>query len=217
MNNKIPVLHCKLKRYERKSKQKSKDGKNLVNRRYMIPIKKDQIEGSKFQEVDNIVVLSLDDFEYELQKSEILNLSHEKIKQSLNDKKLEINDLKEQISQIKNDDKKIDDLKDNLDKEHKLKIDNIVNEFETEINNLNDEIKNLNNENSELNIKLRTLRDLDEKFKIKLNEYEMTFEECEKLKKSHELLWDVVEKKDKKIKELEKRSIVDNIFGKIRK
>jgi hypothetical protein len=46
MNDKIPVLYCKLKKYERKSKQKSKDGKEQVSRRYMIPVKKDQIEGT---------------------------------------------------------------------------------------------------------------------------------------------------------------------------
>ena len=217
MKSEIPALYCKLKRYERKSKQKSNDGKNLVNRRYMIPVKKDQIEGTKFQDIEDIVVVSLEDFETELQSYRILNLNHEKTKKSLNDKKLEINNLNKYIDQNKKNNNEINDLKDRLDKEYKLKINSISNEFETKINNLNDEIEDLSNENSELKLKLRTLRDLEEKFKLRLNEYELTFEEYEKLKKSHELLWDVVEKKDKKIKELEKRSIVDNIFGKIRK
>jgi hypothetical protein len=231
MKDEIPVLHCKLKKYERKSKQKSKEGKEQVNRRYMIPVKKDQIEGTKFQEVEDIVILSKEDFKHELQKSKVMSISHEKLKQSLKSKEQKIRDLNERINQENINENKIEDLKDNLNKEFKLKLDNIIYEYETEIKAINDELRNLNeikseynnlnNDNKAINRELKRLSDLrtleKESFKIKIHELELNMEEYNKLKKSHELLWEVVEQKDKKIKDLEKRSIMDNLFHKIRK
>jgi hypothetical protein len=231
MNDKIPVLHCKLKKYERKTKQKSRDSKEQVSRRYMIPVKKDQIEGTKFQEVEDIIILSKEDFEYELQKSKVMNISHEKLKQSLNDKELEIRDLNEQINQKNVNDDNLEELENNLTNNFQSKLENIVYEYETEIEILNNKIiefdgikndyKNLEKHNNELERELKRLRDLrnleNESFNIKIQEFELNNEEYDKLKKSHELLWDVVQEKDKLIKDLENRGLVDNLFKKIRK
>ena len=231
MNDKIPVLHCKLKKYERKSKQKSKEGKEQVSRRYMIPVKKDQIEGTKFQEVEDIIILSKEDFEYELQKSKVMNISHEKLKQSLNAKALKIRDLNEQINQENVNDDNLEDLENNLTNKFRSKLENIVYEYETEIKTLtnkinefdviNQDYNNLKKYNNELERELKRLRDLrtleNESFKIKIQEFELNSDEHDKLKKSHELLWDVVQEKDKVIKDLEKRGLVDNLFKKIRK
>jgi chromosome segregation ATPase len=231
MNEKIPVLHCKLKKYERKSKQKSKEGKEQVSRRYMIPVKKDQIEGTKFQEVEDIIILSKEDFEYELQKSKVMNISHEKLKQSLNAKELKIRDLNEQINQGNVNDDNLEDLENNLTNKFRSKLDNIVYEYETEIKTLtnkinefdgiNQDYNNLKKHNNELERELKRLRDLrtleNESFKIKIQEIELNSDEYDKLKKSHELLWDVVQEKDKVIKDLEKRGLVNNLFKKIRK
>jgi hypothetical protein len=231
MNDKIPVLYCKLKKYERKSKQKSKDGKEQVSRRYMIPVKKDQIEGTKFQEVEDIIILSKDDFEYELQKSKVMDISHEKLKLSLNNKELEIRDLNERIGQKNDNYDNLEELENNLNNKFQSKLKNIVYDYETEIKILNNKInefdgiikdyKNLKKHNNELERELKRLRDLrhleNESFNIKIQEFELNNDEYDKLKKSHELLWDVVQEKDKLIKDLEKRGLVDNLFKKIRK
>ncbi|MEN4018659.1 MAG: hypothetical protein PQ975_03695 [Methanobacterium sp.] len=210
MNDNISVLHCKLKKYERKSRQKSKDGKQQVSRRYMIPVKRDQIEGTKFQEVDDIVILCKEEFEHELQKSKVMDLSHEKLKQSLKNKELQLIDLKEQI----NENNSIDDLKKNLNKEFQLKLKNTANEYKTEIKALNDKIRELERELK----RLENLRALEkESLKIKLHEIELASDKYDRLKKSHELLWDVVQEKDKIIRDLEKRSVVGNLINKIRK
>jgi chromosome segregation ATPase len=231
MNDKIPVLHCKLKKYERKSKQKSKEGNEQVSRRYMIPVKKDQIEGTKFQEVEDIILLSKEDFEYELQKSKVMNISHEKLKQSLNAKELKIRDLNEQINQENVNDDNLEDLENNLTNKFRSKLENIVYEYETEIKTLtnkinefdgiNQDYNNLKKHNNELERELKRLRDLrtleKESFKIKIQEFELNSDEYDKLKKSHELLWDVVQEKDRIIKDLEKKGLVNNLFKKIRK
>jgi len=210
MNDNISVLHCKLKKYERKSRQKSKDGKQQVSRRYMIPVKRDQIEGTKFQEVDDIVILCKEEFEHELQKSKVMDLSHEKLKQSLKNKELQLIDLKEQI----NENNSIDDLKKNLNKEFQLKLKNTANEYKAEIKALNDKIRELERELK----RLENLRALEkESLKIKLHEIELASDKYDRLKKSHELLWDVVQEKDKIIRDLEKRSVVGNLINKIRK
>lgn len=210
MNDNISVLHCKLKKYERKSRQKSKDGKQQVSRRYMIPVKRDQIEGTKFQEVEDIVILCKEEFEHELQKSKVMDLSHEKLKQSLKNKELQLIDLKEQINENNN----IDDLKKNLNKEFQLKLENTANEYKTEIKALNDKIRELERELK----RLENLRALEKKsLKIKLHEIELAGDKYDRLKKSHELLWDVVQEKDKIIRDLEKRSVVGNLINKIRK
>ncbi|MGZ7107903.1 MAG: hypothetical protein ACXVHW_02935 [Methanobacterium sp.] len=218
MKDEIPVLHSKLKKYERKSKRKSKDGKKQVSRRYMIHVRKEQIEGTNFQEVEDIIIISEKDFNEEVQKSRIMNISNEKLKQSLNDKKMEIRDLNEQINQRKEREVKINDLKAQLTKEFKMKLGNIVKEYENEIMTLESK---LDKQIKEYNAEIKSLRDLraleKESFKIKLHEFELNNEEYEKLKKSHELLWDVVQKKDKKIKDLEKSGLVNNIFNKIKK
>lgn len=193
MNDNISVLHCKLKKYERKSRQKSKDIKEQIIRRYMIPVKRDQIDGTKFQEVEDIVILCREEFEYELQKSNVMNLSHEKLKQSLKNKELQIIDL---------------------NKEFQSKIESTVNEYKTEIKMLNDKIKEFERELK----RLKNLRALEkESLKIKLHEIELTNDKYDKLKKSHELLWDVVQEKDKIVKDLEKRSVLGNLINKIRK
>lgn len=159
----------------------------------MIPVKKDQIDGTKFQEVEDIVILCREDFEYELQKSNVMNLSHEKLKQSFKNKELQIIDL---------------------NKEFQSKIESTVNEYETEIKMLNDKIKEFERELKEL----KNLRALEkESLKIKLHEIELTNDKYDKLKKSHELLWDVVQEKDKIVKDLEKRSVLGNLINKIRK
>jgi len=159
----------------------------------MIPVKRDQIDGTKFQEVEDIVILCREEFEYELQKSNVMNLSHEKLKQSLKNKELQIIDL---------------------NKEFQSKIESTVNEYKTEIKMLNDKIKEFERELK----RLKNLRALEkESLKIKLHEIELTNDKYDKLKKSHELLWDVVQEKDKIVKDLEKRSVLGNLINKIRK
>ncbi len=231
MKDKIPVLYCKLKKYERKTKKKSKDGSEQVSRRYMIPVRKDQIEGTKFQEVEDIVILSTEDFEYEQQKSKVKELSLEKLKNSLNDKDDEIKDLKDEIKQIKDNNVENNLLEDKLNKKFQLKLDDIVYEYKLEIERLNKIIEDLkriekdyNNVNDSNNVLQREINRLNalielEKQTIKNKKYELelTEEKYDKLKKSHELLWNVVEEKDKQIKNLEKRGIVNNIFNKIKK
>lgn len=225
MNTEIPNLHCKLKRYERKSKKKSEDGKVITSRRYMIPIKKDQIEGTEFENVENIIILSYDDFKKEIDKSKHMLSSYQGLKQSLQDKDRIIGDLQEKVKE-----NNVNDL-DKINEEFKLKLDNIVSEYEYKLNSLNDELDKyseiekqhnlLEIHNKQLNRELKKVNDLRElersSFNNKLQQIQFISEEHEKLKKSHELLWDVVEQKEQKIKALEKRGLVNNIFGKIRK
>jgi hypothetical protein len=65
--------------------------------------------------------------------------------------------------------------------------------------------------------RLNDLRTLErESYKIKLNENVLAQYKYKELKKSHELLWDVVREKDKIINDLEKKGIVDNLMKKIR-
>ncbi|MGB9936972.1 MAG: hypothetical protein ACPK7O_04580 [Methanobacterium sp.] len=229
MKNEIPVLYCKLKKYERKSKQKSKEGKEQVSRRYMIPVKKDQIEGTKFQYIEDIIILSKEDFDSELQNSMVMKLSIEKLKQSLNDREKQIKDLKENQKEIENS--SFEDFKGELNSKFQSKIDLINYKYKKEIEVLNNKISQLNeikedynnlktqNEQLQREIKritnLRTLE--NESFNIKRIEFELEQEEYDKLKKSHELLWDVVQEKDRLIKDLEKRSVVGNFLSKIKK
>ena len=237
----IPVLYCKLKKYERTSKTKSEDGSRLVTRRYMIPVKKEQIEGSNFEDIEDIVILSEADFNQELQGSQDIN----KLRQSISKKDQEIinleillNDKNQEVAQFKNileeKDQKIGDLKDlheiqvgelqsklnMIDAEYQAEIKG----FNAKINEFNDLIsqhENLKAVNAELEREIKRLSDLrtleKESFRIKLNELELTHDEYDKLKKSHELLWNVVQEKDKLIKNMEKKGVVDNILKKIRK
>lgn len=222
MNEKIPVLYCKLKKYERKSKKKSKDGTENFNRRYMIPVKKDQIEGTRFQEVEDIVILGREDYEYELQKSKVMEIGREKLKLSLHDKKNEIINLKEQLEE-KNT-VNLEEYKANLESKFK----DMASQYDTEIKMLQktiedlkkdySDVKNHNKEREREVKRLENLRTLEkESLRIKNNEIQLNKDEYNKLKKSHELLWDVVEQKDKKIKDLEKRNLVSNLIGKIKK
>ena len=226
MKDEIPVLHCKLKKYERKSKQKSKDGKEQVNRRYMIPVKKDQIEGTRFQDIEDLIIFSKDDYESELQKSKVMEISHEKLKLSLKNKEQQIKELNNQ-----NSDDNLEDLENKLNVDFQSKLNVIVDEYNGEIETLNEKMEelnrikrsydNLNAYNKELESELKRLRDLrtleKESYKIKLQEVELDKDEYNQLRKSHELLWDVVHEKDKLIKDFEKKGLVGNLINKIKK
>jgi chromosome segregation ATPase len=160
-----------------------------------------------------------------------MDISHEKLKLSLNNKELEIRDLNERIGQKNDNYDNLEELENNLNNKFQSKLKNIVYDYETEIKILNNKInefdgiikdyKNLKKHNNELERELKRLRDLrhleNESFNIKIQEFELNNDEYDKLKKSHELLWDVVQEKDKLIKDLEKRGLVDNLFKKIRK
>ena len=241
----IPVLHCKLKRYERTSKTKSEDGSRLISRRYMIPIKKEQIEGTVFEDVEDIVILSRLDFDQGLQESQDINFGINELEHSLSEKDQEIYDLGELLRNkdqeiiqfkdiLKKRDQKMGDIK-NLHeiqvKDLQLKLNKIDGEYQAEVktfntkigefNNLIAQYENLKEENTELEREIKRLSDLrtleKESLRIKSNEVELTKEEYNKLKKSHELLWNVVAEKDKIIKEMENKGVVGNILKKIRK
>ncbi len=214
MINEIPVLRCKLKKYERKSKKKSADGKEQVNRRYMIPVKKGQIEGSKFENVEDIVVLSIDDFNYEIEKSKNTAGIIKELKLSLKDREKNIQSMDETRNELKKIGSELNSTKEKYDivlKELKLK--NI------EITEVNNQYNDLLNKNKELKREVKRLTDLrtleKQSLRIKTNEIEITRDEYDKLKKSHELLWNVVHEKDKAIKDLEERGIMGNLFKKI--
>ena len=234
----IPVLYCKLKKYERTSKTKSEDGSNKITRRYMIPVKKEQIEDSNFENVEDIVILSKADFDHEFQDSQNISSSVSELKQSLNMKNQEILNLRELLKdkdqELMERDQKIADL-DNLHEmqveEIQLDIKKINDGYQAEIKMLNSEIEELNDiynqynnlkaANKELEREVKRLTDLrtleKESLRIKINELELTKEEYDKLKKSHELLWDVVQEKDKTIKDLEKSGVMGSFLNKIRK
>lgn len=231
MKDKIPVLRCKLKKYERKSKQKSDDGKEQVNRRYMIPVKKDQIEGTRFEDVEDLIILSKDDYEYELQRSKVMKLSHEKLKLSLKDKEQQIKELNDKNGGISPENNNLEDLENKLNDDFQSKLNIIVDEYKSEIETLNEKMEelnrikrsydNLDNYNKELERELKRLRDLrtleKEAYKIKLQEIELDKDEYNQLRKSHELLWDVVNEKDKLLKDYEKKGLVGNLINKIKK
>jgi chromosome segregation ATPase len=234
----IPVLYCKLKKYERTSKTKSEDGNNKITRRYMIPVKKEQIEDSNFENVEDIVILSKADFDHEFQDSQNISSSVSELKQSLNMKNQEILNLRELLNnkdqELMERDQKITDL-DNLHEmqveEIQLDIKKINDGYQAEIKMLNSEIEELNDiynqynnlkaANKELEREAKRLTDLrtleKESLRIKINELELTKDEYDKLKKSHELLWDVVQEKDKTIKDLEKSGVMGSFLKKIRK
>lgn len=227
----IPVLYCKLRKYERTSKKKSKDSNGQVTRRYMIPVKKDQIEGSNFEDIEDIVILSKENFDHKLQESQDIIFSTNELKQLLDSRDQEILQYKDLL---KEKDQKIGDLK-NLHeiqvRELQLKLNKMDDKYQAEVkafntkmsefNDLIDQYDDLKTENMELEKEIKRLTDLrtleKESFQIKLNEIELTNEEYNKLKKSHELLWDVVQEKDKIIKDLEKDGVVSNLLKKIRK
>jgi len=241
----IPVLYCKLKKYERTSKAKSDDGSRLIARRYMIPIKKEQIEGTNFEDIEDIVILSKLDFDQGLQESQDRDSVISKVEHSLDEKDQEILNLKEllndkdqEILQLKDllgeKDQKMGDLKELHEiqvRELQLKLNKIDSEYQAEVkafdakmnefNDLIDKYDHLKAENAEFEKEVKRLSDLrtleKESFRIRLNEMELTKDEYDKLKKSHELLWNVVQEKDKVIREMEKKGVVGNIFKKIRK
>lgn len=216
MKDEIPVLYCELKKYERKSKKKSEDGAEQVTRRYMIPVKKDQIEGTSFEDVEEIVVLSKKDFDYELKKSKDIISHTDELKLLLEEKDLKLENLQDAQNELK---------------KTQLNISILKNRYESEIEELHKELlqykdvigqyKKLEAKNKELEREIKRLADLHtlekESLRIKMNEIEMTKEEYEKLKKSHEMLWDVVQDKDKAIKEMEDDGFVGNFLRKIRK
>ncbi len=212
MKDEIPVLHSKLNRYERKLKRKSQDGKTQITTRYMIPIRKDQIEGTKFEEVEDIIIMSSEDFQDELQKSHIISISNEKLKQQLNDKKLKIRSLNDKIRQKKMDERE------ELTAEFNFKIENRINEYEEDKIALQSKMEK---EIAELKDQLKSLRDLrileKESFKIKLNELELNNDEYASLKRSHEILGEMVQRKNERIRDLEKKGMVNNLLSKIKK
>ncbi|MGF7119087.1 hypothetical protein [Methanobacterium oryzae] len=216
MKNKIPVLHCELKRYERKSKKKSADGKEQVTRRYMIPVKKDQIEGTIFENIEDIVILSKEDFDHELEKSKNIMSTVNELKLILKEKDHKLESLQDAHNELKKVQLHINTMK----KAHESEIE----ELNTEILQFKDIFKQyeeLGAKNRELEREVKRLTDLrtleKESIRIKMNEIEMTNEEYEKLKKSHEMLWNVVQEKDKAIKEMEDNGFVGNFLRKIRK
>lgn len=234
----IPVLYCKLKKYERTSKTKSEDGNKKITRRYMIPVKKEQVEGSNFENIEDIVILSKADFENEFQDSQDISSSVNNLKQSLSEKDQEILKLRELLTdkdlELTDRDQKIrnlNDLHETQIEELQLDIKKINDGYQAEIKILNNEMEelsaiynqynNLKTVNKELEREVRRLTDLrtleKESLRIKMNEVELANDEYAKLKKSHELLWGVVQEKDKIIKELEKGGVMGNILKKIRK
>lgn len=216
MKDEIPVLYCELKRYERKSKNKSADGTEQVTRRYMIPVKKDQIEGTSFEDVEEIVILSKKDFDYELKKSKNMISNIDELKLLLEEKDLKLEGLQNAQNELK---------------KTQLHIDTLKKGYESEIEELNKEIlqyksiikqyQELEAKNKELEREVKRLTDLrileKESIRIKMNEVEMTKDEYEKLKKSHEMLWDIVQEKDKAIKKMEDNGFVGTFLRKIRK
>ena len=234
----IPVLYCKLKKYERTSKAKSEDGAKKITRRYMIPVKKEQIEGTNFEDIEDIVILSEADFQQEFQGSEDTSSSFNELKQSLSEKDQEILNLRELLDdkdqELMESDQKIrnlSDLHESQIEELQLDIKKVNDGYQAEIEMLNKDIEELNaiynqytdlkasNKDLEREVKrLTDLRTLEkESLRLKINEVELTKDEYDKLKKSHELLWGVVQEKDNIIKELEKGGVMGNILKKIRK
>lgn len=234
----IAVLHCKLKKYERTSKAKLEDGSKKVTRRYMIPVKKEQIEGTDFEDVEDIVILNKADFEDEFKGLQDVSSSVNELKQSLSERGQEILDLKEVLTNknhelVERDQKikNLNELHETQVKELQLNIKKVNDGYQAEIKMLNheiEELKNIYNQydnittvNKELKREVKRLTDLrtleKESLRIKINELELNKDEYDKLKKSHEMLWDVVQEKDKTIKELEKGGVVGNILKKIRK
>ncbi|MGB9980510.1 hypothetical protein [Methanobacterium sp.] len=234
----IPVLYCKLKKYERTSKAKSEDGTKKITRRYMIPVKKEQIEDTNFENIEDIVILSKADFQKEFQGSQDINSNVDELKKSLSEKDQEILNLRELLNEkdqelmernqkIRN----LSDLHESQIEELQLDIKKINDGYQAEIKMLNNDIEelnaiynqynNLNTVNKDLEREVKRLTDLrtleKESLRLKINEVELTKDEYDKLKKSHELLWDVVQEKDKIIKELEKGGVMGNILKKIRK
>lgn len=234
----IPVLYCKLKKYERTSKAKSEDGTKKITRRYMIPVKKEQIEGTDFEDIEDIVILSEADFQQEFQGPEDTSSGFNELKQSLSEKDQEILNLRELLDdkdqELMESNQKIrnlSDLHESQIEELQLDIKKVNDGYQAEIEMLNKDIEELNaiynqytdlkasNKDLEREVKrLTDLRTLEkESLRLKINEVELTKDEYDKLKKSHELLWGVVQEKDNIIKELEKGGVMGNILKKIRK
>lgn len=232
----IPVLYCKLKKYERTSKAKSEDGARKITRRYMIPVKKEQIEGTNFENIEDIVILSEADFQNKFQTD--TNSNVDELKQSLSKKDQEILNLKELLKdkdrELTEQNQKIrnfSNLHESQIEELQLDIKKINEGYQTEIEMLNKDIKEFNgiynqynslkSVNKDLKREVKRLTDLraleNKSLRLKMNEVELTKDEYDKLKKSHELLWGVVQEKDNIIRELEKGGVVGNILKKIRK
>lgn len=214
MNNEIPVLFCKLKKYERTSKKKSANGKSQISRRYMIPIKKDQIEGSAFENVEDIVILTNDDFKYEIEKyrdsTSIIKELEVSLKKS-NDNFQQFEKTKNELEKIQTEYAAVE--KDLYDASEELKLKNI------EIIGVKNEYNVIFKENSDLKRELKRLTDLrnleKKSLRLKANEVEITKDEYDELRKSHELLWNVVHKKDKEIKNLEDKGFMNNLRKKM--
>ena len=90
-----------------------------------------------------------------------------------------------------------------------------------EFNGIYNQYNSLKSVNKDLKREVKRLTDLraleNKSLRLKINEVEVTKDEYDKLKKSHELLWGVVQEKDNIIRELEKGGVVGNILKKIRK
>lgn len=225
MNDEIPFLNLKLKKYEHKSKNKV-DGKKHTTRRYMIPIKNVQIEGTIFENVDDIVVLAKEDFEREIEKSAELISTAEKYREHMKSKNQEILGLKNLINEKEREYEDFKYLNKLKVKELQLELDNSYKKHENIELILNSKIdkeksyEDLKSHAMKLEREIKRLNDLrtleKESYKIKLNENVLAQYEYKELKKSHDLLWDVVREKDEIINDLEKKGIVNNLMKKIR-
>jgi len=214
MIDEIPVLHCKLKKYERKSKKKSTDGKAQITRRYMIPIKKDQIEGSKFENVEDIVILTFKDFNKEIEKSKNLSSLINELEDSLKDRDDDIHLFKETEDELK----KFEIELTNIKKEHESTLKEL--QFKNiEIIGVNNEYNAIIKENRSLKRELKRITELRELEKeslfVKANEIEINKDEYDRLKESHDLLWNVVHDKEKTIKNLEDKGFIRNLRKKL--
>lgn len=229
MNDEIPFLCLKLKKYEHKSKSKV-DGKEQISRRYMIPIKKVQIEGTVFEDIEDIVIVAREDFERELKESAELISTAEKFKKHMESKNREVLDLNSLINKKESEFEKFKHLNELETKKLHLVIEKTNEEHERaklmliskieRYKNIENQYEDLKSHNLKLEKEIKRLKDLRtlerESYKIKLNETVLTHDEYKELKKSHELLWNVVREKDKIINDLEKKGIVDNLMKKIR-
>jgi hypothetical protein len=129
MNDEIQFLYFKLKKYEHKSKNKV-DGKKHITRRYLIPIKNVQIEGTVFENVEDIVILTKEDFEIELKESEELISTAEKFKKYMESKNQEILSLKGLINEKQSEFEDFKHLNESKVKELQLELNNINKEHE---------------------------------------------------------------------------------------
>jgi hypothetical protein len=145
--------------------------------------------------------------------SELLNSKDQELIES-GQKIRNLNDLHEsQIEELQLDIKKINDG-------YQAEVEMLNKDIE-ELNVVYTQCNDLKTVNKDLEREVKRLTDLrtleKESLRLKINEVESTKDEFDKLKKSHELLWGVVQEKDKIIRELEKGGVMGSLLKKIRK